>query len=144
MKRIILPIVLALALAGCAQMKNLWDGIGAISGTTVSGQTVLIAAKTFDGVEIFATNYLSLRRCASDTRPICRESSATPIIKGAIQSGRIARNNLKTQLRAACAVEFAATQNCTAGIPIVNYNTLVAATNTIKDATAAYRAATNQ
>lgn len=136
---------LALVLAGCSgDAKRLWDGIGAVSSTTVPGYTVVAAAQAFDGAELGAAAYLGLPRCTAASGPACRAPSATPVIKGAFRSGRIARDELKAQLRIACAADFAAARECSAGIPIASYNTLVAATRTIEDAIVAWRAATGK
>ncbi len=136
---------LASVLVGCSgDAKRFWDGVGAVSSATVPGYTVVAAARAFDGSELLAAAYLGLPRCAATSGPFCRIPSATPVIKGAFQSGRLARDELKVQLRAACAVDFAAGRECSAGIPIASYNTLVAATKTIDEATAAYRAATGK
>lgn len=134
---------LALVLAGCVG-KNVTSLISTVSGATVPGYTVVAAAQAFDGSELIAAAYLRLPRCTAMSGPVCRVPSATPVIKGAFLSGRIARNALKAQVRQACAAEFAASQPCNAGIPVASYDTLVAATKTIDDATAAYRAATGK
>lgn len=143
--KIVFAAVLALAVAGCSgDIKRFWDSATAISKTTVPGSVVLASAQAFDGAELFGAAYLDLPLCTARSGPACRIRSATPIIKGAFQSGRIARDELKAQLRIACAVEYAADKECTAGIPIANYNTLIAATKTIEDATAAWRMATGK
>lgn len=140
---------LALMAAGCsADFTRFFAGVGTVAGTvagaTVPGYTVIAAAQTFDGSQLVAAAYLRLPICRPTSGPACRVRSATSIIKGAFAAGRIARNELKVQLRAACAAEFAARTECTAGIPVASYNTLVAATRTIDDATAAWRAATGK
>lgn len=142
--RFIAVISLALALGGCELVNDLGAITGEVSGASVSATTVTVAAKSFDSLQLLAASYLGLKICTATNRPICREKAATPIINGAIQSGRIARNALKKQLRTACAAQFAQRVPCTAGIPVASYNTLVAATGAISDATSAYRAATNQ
>lgn len=141
MKQFALIIAAALALPGCSNVTKFWESA---SGATVPGSTVVAAAQAYDGIELVGAAYLGLPRCSPTGGPICRVSSATPIIKGAFGSGRIARNELKVQLRAACGAEYAAQKECAAGIPVASYNTLVAATKTIEDATAAYRAATGK
>src|SRR6185436_19053369 len=108
----------------------------------VPGYTVVAAAQAFDGSQLVAAAYLRLPPCPASRSIGCRVPADTPIIKGAFLSGRIARSELLVQLRAACAAEYAAGAECTAGIPIASYNTLVAATRTIDDVTAAYRSAT--
>lgn len=142
---LLVSIAAALAVASCSTgSSRLWEGVEAVSSATVSAKTVFVAAQSFGGAELAAATYLGLRRCTEATRPICREPGATPIIKGASQSGRIARDELKAQLRVACAAEFAAGTECDKGIPVASYNTLVRATEAISRATAAYRTATGQ
>lgn len=140
--RLSLATAIAVILSGCVGTR-VGDLIGTVSGATVPGYTVVAAAQAFDGSELAAAAFLGLPRCPRNA-PLCRPPSATPIIKGAFQSGRIARNELKVQLRAACAADYAANRECTAGIPVASYNTLIAATKTIDDATAAWRAATGK
>lgn len=142
--RIALIASLAL-LAGCSgDTKRFWDVAETVASASVPGYTVVAAAQAFDGSQLVAAAYLGLPRCTATSGPACRAPSATPVIKGAFRSGRIARNELKAQLRAACAADFRAGRECSAGIPVASYNTLVAATRTIDDATAAYRAATGK
>lgn len=140
---------LAFAVSGCSgDAKRFWDDLGVVSGTvagaTVPGYTVVAAVQSFDGLELVGASYLGLRRCSATSGPLCRVPGATPILKGASQSGRVARATLESQLRAVCAADFAAGRQCTAGIPVASYNTLIAANKTIDDATAAYRAATGK
>lgn len=145
-----LAIIASLAfLPDCSgDAKRFWDtvgtGVSAVSGATVPGYMVVIAVKTFDGLELAGAEYLGLRRCTATSGPVCRVPSATPIIKGARNAGRIARRDLKTELAAACAGDFAAARECSAGIPVASYNTLISANKTIEDSTAAWRAATGR
>lgn len=138
MKRLAI-LLTAVAVAGCSG--TLINGISTVAGASVSAKAVFAIAQSFGAAEIAAANYLRLPRCAPATRPICREPGATPVIKGAARSGRIARDAMKRELRAACAVEFDAGVECEKSIPVANYNTLATAITTISDATAAYRAA---
>lgn len=140
---IIAAASLAFILAGCAGTR-VGDLIGTVSGATVPGYTVVAAVQSFDGLQLVGAAYLDLPRCTATSGVACRIPSATPVIKGAAQSGRIARNELKAQVRTACAADFAANRECSAGIPVASYSTLTAATKTIEDATAAYRAATGK
>lgn len=141
-------IVLIAALAflpDCSgDAKRFWDGIGTVANATVPGYTVVAAVQSFDGLELAAAAYLGLPRCTATSGAACRIPSATPIIKGASQSGRIARTTLKGQLMAVCAADFAAGRECSAGIPVASYNTLIAASKTIEDSTAAWRVATGK
>lgn len=131
----------SLAVTGCAQIASFWAGVGVVAGATVPGYTVVAAAQSFDASELVAAAYLRLPTCTVSSGPACHRPADTPLIKGAFLSGRIARDELKVQLRAACSTQYAANQECTAGIPVASYNTLVAATQTIDSATAVYRAA---
>ncbi len=124
--------------------KRFWDGVSAVSSATVPGYAVVAAAKAFDGLELAGAEYLNLRRCTATSGPVCHVPSATPIIKGASQSGRIARRDLKAQLAQVCAADFAANRECAAGVPVASYNALIAANQSIEDATAAWRAATGK
>lgn len=138
----------ALALASCgpgATLSNLLPApLASALSASIPAKDVIVGSKTFDGLEVAAAGYLDLPVCRDSNRPFCHERSATPTIKGAVRSGRIARNMLKAQVRQACAQEFAAGVECTKGIPVASYNTLIAASKTIDDATAAWRAATNR
>lgn len=143
--RLAIAAVVASTLAACTRDTQLFlEGAHAVSTAEVSGTAIVVATRAFGGAELLAASYLNLRRCTQGTRPLCREASATPVIKGAVYSGRIARDELKAQLRAVCAAEYAVGAECTKGIPVASYNTLVRATKTLEDAMAAYRAATNQ
>lgn len=141
--RLTVIAAIAFVATGCSEdIQRFWSGVSAVSGATVPGYTVVAAAQAFDGSELMGAAYLRLQRCTATSGPVCRIPAATPIIKGAFGSGRIARDELKVQLRAACSADFAAGRECSAGIPVASYDTLVAATKTIDDATAAWRAAT--
>lgn len=143
--RIAAVALISIAATGCSKdFTRLWDGVGAVANATVPGYTVVAAVQSFDGLELAGAAYLGLPRCTATSGPACRVPSATPIIKGASQSGRVARSELKRQLRAVCAADFAAGRECSAGIPVASYNTLIAANKTIEDSTAAWRAATGR
>lgn len=134
----------SLSVAGCAELSSFWSGVGVVTGASVPGYQVVAAAQSFDASQLAAASYLRLPTCTALNNIGCHRPADTPIIKGAFLSGRIARNELKVQLRAACATQYAAGQECSTGIPVASYNTLIAATQTIDNATAAYRAATGK
>jgi hypothetical protein len=141
--RILVASALMSVLASCQNGSGtLFDAVSTVSTASIPAQPAVAAIQAFDGVQVLAASYVSLRRCTATNRPICREAGATQIIRGAANSGRIARNEVKRQLRLACAQEFAQGAPCFKGIPVASYNTLIAASKTINDATAAYRAAT--
>ncbi len=92
-------IALALPLTNCAEIQKVGDLFTSATSGKVSPESVGIAVRAFDGVEVTAKNYLLLRRCTGSNGPICRDPAATPTIIAVIKSGRIARNNLQSFLR---------------------------------------------
>jgi len=132
-----LAIGAALMLGACATVENaistIQSGYSAISGSGVPPQTIAAAISTFDGLKIVATNYTRLARCRDDgsNRPICRDPAVRVPLRQAVTSGTVARNDLKAFLR----------QNPNSLGDQGLYNALTTASNTISDATAAYRAA---
>lgn len=97
MKRLLLVAALALGIGGCAQLNTLYQTATTLSDASVSPTAVIVAANSFDAIEVTATNYLTLPKCPKAT--ICRDPQATKVLIPAIKSGRIARNNLKAFLR---------------------------------------------
>ena len=135
MRRFMLAGALALACfatTGCAELR---DAVSTVTQASVTPEEVTLAASAFDGFEVLATNYNRLRRCDGSNGPVCRDPSVTPVLRAAVRTGRVARNNLKQFLR-----DHPGQPLGTQG----DYDALVAATKTIRDATAAYRTATTQ
>lgn len=91
MKKILIPLVLALSLGACANLQNAWN---VATSAQVTYQTVAIAANTFDALEATATAYLRLPKCGG-TVVVCRDPTATKKIIPAVRAGRVARNNLE-------------------------------------------------
>lgn len=126
MKRIILALSLAFALAGCASLSNTWN---AVTGATVSPAAVIVAANAFDALEVTATNYLKLVKCNGSNGPVCRDPAATKVIVPAVRSGRVARNNLEQFLK----------DNPGQLGPSGLYNALTASINTLQGVVAQYQ-----
>lgn len=130
MKQIIVRYVaiglVALSVAGCGTIRDIYYGA---TEAKVDAKTVVLAASAFDSVEILATNYLRSPRCTENNRPICRDPSVTPTIIGSVRAGRVARNNLKQFLR----------DHPGQLGPRGDYDAMITATNTLKDALATYR-----
>lgn len=101
MRKLLLPMLLVagLMVGGCARLQAVFDILTAAEAAEVPATAVIVAANTFDALEVTATNYLRLKRCTEKTRPVCREPAATAVIVPAVRSGRIARDNLKKFLR---------------------------------------------
>lgn len=91
MKKLLLPIVLALSLGACANFQNTWN---TLTSAQVTYQTVAVAANTFDALEATATAYLRLPKCGGVSK-VCRDPAATKKIIPAVRAGRVARNNLE-------------------------------------------------
>jgi hypothetical protein len=125
-KRIILALSLAFALAGCASLTNTWN---AVTGATVSPAAVIVAANAFDALEVTATNYLKLVKCNGSNGPVCRDPAATKVIIPAVRSGRVARNNLEQFLK----------DNPGQLGPSGLYNALTASINTLQGVVAQYQ-----
>ena len=96
MKKMLAGLLLALALTGCAGVQKT---LGALTGTTVSPQVMVIAVNSFNAIEATATNYLRLPKCGAQVSPVCRSPKATAAIIPAIRSGRAARNSITVFVR---------------------------------------------
>lgn len=95
----IFAVFLAVTVAGCAgtTLGNLYQSV---TTSKVSPEAIVLAASTFDALEVTATNYLRARRCTGTNGPICRDPAVTPTVIQYVHSGREARNQLKAFLRA--------------------------------------------
>ena len=134
--RLAVAAVLAISLAGCAgtldKIDSFVSSATSVVNSAVTPKDVVIAASAYDVVAVTATNYQRLRRCNGSNGPVCRDPALRKKIDAAVYAGRAARNNLKAYLRANPGITT---------VRLADYDTLVAATKTLQDATAAYRAA---
>ena len=134
--RLAVAAVLAISLAGCAgtldKIDSFVSSATSVVNSAVTPKDVVIAASAYDVVAVTATNYQRLRRCTGSNGPACRDPALRKKIDAAVYAGRAARNNLKAYLRANPGITT---------VRLADYDTLVAATKTLQDATAAYRAA---
>lgn len=96
MKKILLPILLAFCLTGCAELQKLDNAFSVATAATLSPRAVFIARNSFDAIEASTTNYLNLTRCDKTTSKVCRDKAVTAILIPALENARTARNNLKT------------------------------------------------
>lgn len=117
MKKLLIPLVLALALGACANLQNAYS---TITGASVSPEMVYVARNSFDALEVTATNYI--RYCTSHRGGTGCSDTAIKSLIPAVRSGRVARNNL-TQFQK---------DNPGALGPAGLYNALVTATNTLQ------------
>lgn len=127
--RLKLPVILfasALALSGCGAGTFLTN----LTGATVSPQSALVAANSFDALETAATAYLQLPACAtpSPTGVVCRNAAAAKAIGPAVRAGRTPRNQIEALLAA----------NNGAAIPVATLATLQAAIASLQSIYAQY------
>ena len=135
-------VAAAFLTTGCAStiqtLKDDYNAVASAVSSTVSSEAtpkaVAVAISSFDAIKITATNYTRLPRCNGTNGPICRDPALRVKIKQAVAAGTVARNNLKAFLR----------QNPKSLADAGLYNSLLAAKQTLTDATAAYRAAGGQ
>lgn len=111
----------ALALGGCSTISTL-------TGASVSGQSALVAANSFDALETVATGYLELPPCTTTQLAACRNTAAAHALGPAIRSGRTARNQIEALLVA----------NNGGAIPVATLSTLQAAIKTLQSVYAQY------
>jgi hypothetical protein len=139
MKKLITIAVLgaALTFGGCQQFKDfestVSNAVEVVAGAKVNSQTAYIAINVFNGLESGATEYLKLPACGTGPA-ICRTRGAAAKIGPPFNAGISARNNLRAWMKANPGATVA-----DAGL----YNTLVSATNALKDVMAAYGVTAN-
>ena len=126
MKKIFAVVALALSLGACA---NFQSAIGTITGATVSPRLVYIAENSYDAIEVTATGYLRICH-ARMTTPGCSSTAIAKLIP-AVRSGRVARSNLNSFMKAHPDALGAT------GL----YDALVTATNTLQAVSATYNIA---
>jgi uncharacterized protein YceK len=117
MKLPALLIVGAFALSGCGSISSLIS-----VNPTVSPQSALVAANSFDALEVVATGYLQLPLCTTPQIAACRNATAAAKIGPAVRSGRTARNQIEALLQA----------NSGAAINVASLKTLQAAIATLQ------------
>ena len=126
MKRLFLIVAFALTLGGCANVQNAWN---TLTGATISPQAVYLAENSFDAIEVTATGYLRICH-AKMTTPGCSSTAIAQIIP-AVRSGRVARSNLASFMKAHPDALGAA------GL----YDALITATNTLQSVATQYNIA---
>lgn len=120
-----------IALGGCAaQVQDAKNAFAFLTNQSVTPQSVIIAANTFDGIEVTAKNYLLLPWCTTGGATICKTPAGVNAIVPAVRSGRSARNQLEASINA----------NPGAPVSITPYNVLTAAISSLQSALAQYNA----
>lgn len=122
MRKILVALALAAALAGCAELQKLEQAFTFVTGTTVPPQAIVVAANTFDGLQGTATQYLIYCK-ANLAQPVCSAANRRSVIKY-VRAGRAARNQLEGYI----------TQNVAA--PATIYNVLIAAITNLQQSAA--------
>ena len=118
MKKILIlaTIVAAASLGGCANLKNAWS---VLSSASVTPQQTIVAANSFDALEITATQYLNYCKSVGYKPQPCALGNRKPVVK-AVRAGRTARNALEPYVTSGLAG------------PAALFDTLVAAINTLQ------------
>lgn len=126
MKRIILPLVLAFGLGGCAVL----DVGRIVSGASVPAQQIALAVTLYNTTEVGVAQYVRLPRCGRPTSPvICSSYTAVVQLRQAVRAGRSPRNEAIAFLKA--------NPQATLG-PSGVYSAVNAATQSIKGICAQY------
>ena len=129
MKRLFAVIALTLSLAGCSGTQSIADLFTRVTSSQVSPQAVYLAENSFDAVEVTATGYLRICHAKMAT-PGCSSTAIAQIIP-AVRSGRVARANLHSFMKAHPDALGAT------GL----YDALVTATNTLQGVATTYNIA---
>lgn len=131
----------ALALGGCEQLAQFRETISTVAAVKVPRKEVVLAVDAYYAAEVTGTAYLRAYirfpgKCdgVRYTQPFCRDPAVHRSVDSGIYAGRAAATRLRTFLRA----------NPTDDGPSADYNALLAAADAIKNATAAWRAASPQ
>lgn len=97
MKRIVLGIVVAAALGGCAQLGQLSNAYTVATTATVPASQVVIAANAFDALKVTAVNYGNYCITQHFPRPVCSANNRRAVIK-AVNAGTAARVQLEASI----------------------------------------------
>lgn len=119
--RTTLALVGVLALPGCAALTQ-------VAGLTVSPQAAAVAVNAFDALEAAGTVYISLKTCGPAAPVPCKTVDAARKVVAAVQSGRIARNEVEALLAASAG----------GPIPVASYQTLQGAIVALQSASTVY------
>jgi hypothetical protein len=103
------------------------NAYGTVAGTKINSKTAYVAINAFNGAESLVTAYLNLPQCGTGPR-VCRTIGAAEALDQPFNAGIIARNNLRSYMRANKGTL------ADAGL----YQTLVAATSGLKQIMAVY------
>lgn len=101
MRKLFTALVLAasVSLGGCATFQNAKNTFDIVTSARASPTAIIVAAQTFDALEVSATNYLRLPKCTAVSGPVCRNRLAANAIIKAVRTGRPVRNQLEAFLR---------------------------------------------
>jgi hypothetical protein len=96
-------VLLALGLAGCAEIQKvettLSNALGVVASTKVNSKSAYIAINVFNAAERTVTTYLKLPPCDGKTS-LCRVSGAAAALDRPFNAGIVARNQLRVFMKA--------------------------------------------
>lgn len=92
MRKFLVALPVVLLLGGCAGLASFQTAFNNITGTTISPQTALALANSFDAIEGGATVYLQYCK-GNISQPVCAAANRRSVIKN-VQLGRALRNQV--------------------------------------------------
>jgi len=120
MKKILLAAVLSLSLAGCAsfnqKVETAWQ---IVTSAAVSPTQILVAANSFNALEVTSTQYLLYCKSVTVKPQACALSNRQAVVKS-VRAGRAARNALEPYVTSGKAG------------PAAIYNTLISAVSALQ------------
>lgn len=104
MHKILVGILLAAGLSGCAAIQSLENIVSQVDGSTISPQNVYVAANAFDTLQIGVKAYFDycrphVAKDGSADVAVCSTGNRRTVI-AAVRAGRAARNQLEVYLNA--------------------------------------------
>jgi hypothetical protein len=105
MRKFLIALPLMFALGGCAGLASLQTAFNTLTGTTVTSQTALTVANSYDAIAAGATVYLSY--CKTNlSQPVCSSANLRSVIKN-VQLGRALRNQVEGYVTTSTSVPVA-------------------------------------
>jgi hypothetical protein len=105
MRKFLVALPIVLLLGGCAGLASLQTAFNTVTGTTISPQTALALANSYDAIEGGAVVYLQYCR-GNISQPVCAAANRRSVIKN-VQLGRALRNQIEGYVTSSTSVPVA-------------------------------------
>lgn len=89
LRHVVLAVALALPVGACSTVQQAWN---VATSAEVPAQAVVVAANSFNALEVTATNYLRLPKCGKTPSVVCRSPTVSAKLYPLVRSGRKARD----------------------------------------------------